>query len=134
MPTYKSFKTSSQKETTGIYFDLGDDGKFLLARSGGANDKFEKAFMTAMKPHKSAVKTETLSSTMANKILAGVYADSVILGWEGVTGEDGQSLPYSRDNCVKLLTDLPDLFAELRKHSSDMGNFKDEMNLDAAKN
>lgn len=117
MSTYSAFQTNPELEQNGIQLDLGGAGRFKLARAGGANKKFEKAMMLASKPHRRAMQAESIEEDTLRQILYSVYADAVLLGWEGVTGEDGQPLPFTKANAVKLFTDLPGLFDEIRNAS-----------------
>ena len=48
----------------------------------------------------------------------------MVLGWKGVTDRDGNELPFTKDNVVTLLTDLPDLFNELRNEATRQSNFR----------
>lgn len=132
--TYGAFKTNETREREGVTLDLGDAGKFRLARAGGGNAAFQKRLAAITKPHRRAIQTETISTAQAEALMAQVYAETVVLGWEGVTGEDGQLLPFSKDNCVKLLTDLPELFREIQTTSSDIRYFRDEILEADAKN
>jgi hypothetical protein len=53
--------------------------------------------------------------------------ETVLLGWESVTGPDGKPLEFSKENAVKLFTDLPDLFKDIRETAEDMTLFKLEL-------
>ena len=114
MGTYKQFQTSTEHEKEGVWLDLDDAGSFKLARAGGGNKRYQKRLEALMKPYRRAIQTETLSDEKANELLRQVFADAVILDWEGVTGPDGKPLECTRENVIQLLTDLPDLFATIR--------------------
>lgn len=127
MGTYDQFKTDQILETQGIILDLGDCGKFKIARAGGANKKFAQKFQAVTKPYRRAIQTETIDADLANKLMRQAYADSVVLGWEGVTGPDGQPLPFSRENVLKVLEDLPSLFDEIRRFAEDAAAFRQQV-------
>lgn len=124
MSTYSQFKRNESAEQQGVVIDMGDAGKFTIARSGGSNKKYQKRLESAMRPHRRAFQQGTLSDDTAAQILLSVFVDSVLLDWSCVTGEDGKPVPFSRANAEKLLTDLPDLFATLREASADAAMFK----------
>lgn len=126
MSTYKQFSTDKELETNGVVHDLGAAGRFRLARAGGSNERYNKRIMQLTKPFRRAIATNTMDSAEAERITAKVFAETVVLGWEGVTGPDGSELPYSVDNAVMLFTDLPDLFAELRAAATDASIFRSE--------
>lgn len=130
MGTYKQFKTNDKFEQGGVILDLGDAGKFRLARAGGTNKKYQQRLEALMRPHRRALNAGTLSNDVAESVLLEVIVDSVVLGWEGVTGPDGKELPFTKDNAKKLFEDLPDLFATIRDAAGDSGIFKEDVEGD----
>ena len=58
------------------------------------------------------------------RITAEAYAEAVIIGWRGVKDHQGRELPFTKENAVKLLTDLPELFADIRGQAKDIANFR----------
>jgi len=62
------------------------------------------------------------------------YAEAVILGWDGVAGPDGAPLPFTRENAVKLMLDLPDLFRDVQEQATKAALFRAAADLDAEKN
>lgn len=130
---YKNFKTDNQMETEGIWLDYGDF-KIRIARAGGSNVRYAKAVERHATQHKTALRNDILSAEQQKEIMIQVYADSIILEWESMEDEDGNALPFSRENVVKVLTDLPDLFADIRQQATTMGLFRKELLEKAAKN
>ena len=41
-------------------------------------------------------------------IMAKVMADTILLGWKGLK-EDGEEVLYSKEECVRVLVDYPDI-------------------------
>tara|TARA_R110002096_G_scaffold375632_1_gene569251 strand:- start:41 stop:457 length:417 start_codon:yes stop_codon:yes gene_type:complete len=123
MSLYKKYETDTKAEVEGIELDFGDGVIFKVARAGKSNPAFSKASRKRTKPYLFAIKAGTLSDEVATTVLINVYADSVVLGWEGVTDKEGESLEYSRENVVKLLTDLPDLLEQIKEYSEDSDSF-----------
>jgi hypothetical protein len=134
MSTYKSFKTSENLERDGIILDLGDVGKFRIARAGGRNVRYQKRLEALLRPHRRALQTETMSEEVAREVTIQAFSETVILGWDGVTGPDEQPLPFSVDNCKRLLSDLPDLFNEIRRFAENSSLFLDSIKEAEAKN
>lgn len=124
--TYGHFRRNETRETQGITLDMGESGKFNLARAGGSNKRYQQALERGMRPHRKSFQQGTLNDEVANKVLMDAFVDTVLLGWEGVTDEAGKPLPYSKEAARKLMTDLPDLFVALREAASDMSLFRDE--------
>lgn len=130
---YKMFKTDEVLETKGIVQDFGDF-KITIARAGGANKKFAKASEEKFRPHRRALEAGLMSEELTTKILAEVFADSVILGWENVTDENGQPMEFTRENVIKLLTDLPELFTDIRAQATKLALYRRDDTEAAVKN
>ena len=129
--TYSAFANNEELETQGIVVDYGPAGKFLIARAGGANRKFQRVSEKVFRPYRRQIEAKTIDPKVADKLLAQVFAQTVILGWENVTDRDGNELEFSPDNAQKLLLDLPDLFASLREEAVAAANFRaDEVEED----
>jgi hypothetical protein len=134
MGTYDTFKTSEKHEIEGITLDLDDAGKFKLKRAGGRNVQFIKQFSSRTRPYRRQIQTDTMNEAKARQIMAEVFASTVVLGWENVTGPDGEPLLFSYANCVKLLTDLPELFSEIQATAQDAALFRETVREEDAKN
>jgi hypothetical protein len=120
---YDAFKTDASAETDGIELNFGELGKFNIARAGGSNRRYEAAVRKRIAPHQSALSLGVLQDSVARALLIECYADAVVLGWSDVCDELGSPIPFSRENCIKLFTDLPDLFALIQQRAQDHSNF-----------
>jgi len=125
MGTYRQFQTSARHEQEGIELDLGEAGIFRIARAGGANKRYQKRLEALLKPYRRAIQTETMSNEKAQELLAQVYAETVILGWDNVTGPDDEPLEFNVENCTKLLIDLPDLFRTIRETAENAALYRE---------
>jgi hypothetical protein len=132
--TYSTFKTNPTLESEGVVVDFGDAGAFRIARAGGANQRFHRRMATLTKPHRQSINLGTISQDVLDEITRTAYAETIIIGWERVTDEAGQPLTFSKDNCMKLLADLPELFGQIIGASQRVAYFKQEMNEAAVKN
>jgi hypothetical protein len=130
---YDMFKADSKMETEGVILDYGSFN-IKIARAGGANTAFAKTMERLMKPYRTAIRNEVLDSDLAQKILIEAYADAVVLDWQGVTDASGKKLDYSKNNVVKVLTDLPDLFRDIQEQANKLVLFRKETLEAAAKN
>lgn len=134
---YKLFDTDPALEQAGIIVNYGDEAWFKIARSGGGNKRYLTQIGERLKPFRRQIQTETMDEKVADRIVMEVFVDTVLLGWgsyaKGDEGEqvaqpwiedrDGAHLDFSRDNALKVLTDLPELFRELRAESERLANF-----------
>lgn len=110
---YDKFATDKKAEQEGITLDYGDGLKIRIARAGGSNTKFEKLVQSRLKKYERQRQLDLLEIETLRPILREVYAESVVLGWEGVTNREGEVLPFNKENAVKLFEDLPDLFEDI---------------------
>lgn len=122
--TYEAFQTNVDLEKQGILLDLGEVGKFTLARAGGGNKKFISCMEEVSKKYRRAIQTDTLPKEKDTELSIEAYARHIVLNWEGVTGPDGKELPYSLQNCRQLLADLPELFRVIRETAENYALYK----------
>lgn len=121
---YDAFGANKSFEKDGITVDYGPAGKFILARAGGSNKKFAKVLEARYRPYRRQAEAGTLDNEVAERLMAEAYAEAVVLGWEGVTDRNGDPIPFSRDTCISLLLELPDLFSEIREQAGQFANYR----------
>lgn len=125
MSIYKRFKTDSDMESkSGIELDYGDGVKFRVLRAGGSNLSFQKALRDALIKH--GRRLSAMSDDESVRGMAEIYADTVIVGWEGITDEHDEPLPFNRANVVKVLTELPELFRDIQSAAQSVDLFRAE--------
>ncbi len=131
MGTYGQYKTDRSLEVEkGIVVDLGDAGRFRCRRAGGANLSYEKEMQKLARPHRHKLKHGRMPNAEAEKMLATAFARTIVIGWEGVTGPDGELLQFSESACIDLFTDLPDLFADIREIVTEDAAFREQLRED----
>lgn len=136
---FKMFQTDSTLEREGVWVDYGHNERghttrFLMARAGGANVRFQAVSEHETKPYRRMLQQDMLTPEIANKILMNVYAKAVVKNWEGVLDEQGEEMPYSQENVIILFTKLPDLFKDLQSVASQGSHFRMTALEDEAKN
>ena len=94
---------------------MGDGLKMRIARIG--NPKYQKRFQALSKPHRRAIRRSTLADEVAEKLLVQCLSETIVLDWEGLE-ENGEEVLYSLENCIRILTDYP----ELRNYVNDIAN------------
>lgn len=108
------FATDKVKEVEGIWVEYGESIKIKIARAGGANKQFAKTLEQLSRPHRRAIQLETLGQEASEDIMYRTFAQTVVLGWEGVLDDDGKPIAFSADACVKLFKEMPDFFLEVQ--------------------
>lgn len=124
------FKPSGKLEQEGVWLDYGDF-RIKITRAGATNDRFKRLMNDKMKPHRRAMANDTMSDKVGDRVTREVWAESIVLGWDSPLGANlmpyqGAAFPFSVENCIKLFTDLPDLFIDVREQSMKMGLFLED--------
>jgi len=144
MSLYDQFGMNKDAEVQGVLLDYGSAGRIRIARAGGSNIRFQKRVEQFQKKYKRQLDLEVLEDDIAIRELVSIYADTIVLGWESgdldkpksdvIPGPSGKDLKFTRDNVVKLLIDLPDLFADIRGQSVQLALFREAVKEADAKN
>lgn len=139
MSLYSQFKSDTNLEKTGILIqygfvtqpngdpDLNKPISFRIARAGGSNQAYAKRVEAETKPYRRQIQTETIDTKVAEQIMKKVFVETVLLGWENVQDEEGKELAFTKENALKLLTDLPDLYDDLVRQSNKAALFRAEV-------
>lgn len=131
--TYKMFKTDQALESGGVTINYGDFS-ITIARAGGSNKAYQRALEKKTRPFRRAIQSDTFTNDQAMAVLREVYVETVILGWDGVTDENDNPIPFTKENCLKLFTDLPDLFSDLMQQASNITLFREDVREEDSKN
>lgn len=123
----KTFGTDKTLETEGFKYELGDESFIMLAFAGVTNKKYQRLLQAKYKKNRGKIKRGNLDADDDREILADVYSQAVVMGWENLNiGEE--PLPYTTDNAKKVLMDYPIFFEEIVQAASDTENFKSASN------
>lgn len=131
---YQKFETDADIEQKGVILDYGDGVRIRIRRAGGSNKEYLKAMEKVARSYRFQIQHRSLSRDENLHILAEVYASTIVIGWEGVTDRDGKALPFSKENCMKLFKDLPDLFADVQAQAESGEGFRKHLIEADAKN
>jgi hypothetical protein len=125
MSTYKKFKTDTKSECDGVILDFGEGEQYRIARAGGSNKAYLRAIEKTNRKYRRQIQLGILKEETSAKILRAIFSDTIVLGWEGVTGPSGEPLEFTRENAIKLFEDLPDLFDNIREAAADAALFRE---------
>jgi hypothetical protein len=139
MSLHQVFKTDSTAETEGVWIeepsgDASKPARFKIARAGGSNRKYQRIWDLKTKPFRRLMDLGQLDDATSDRIYAEVYAEAVVLGWENVTDAEEKGLPFTKDACVALLLELPELFADLRVQANRLAPFRADIREEDRKN
>lgn len=105
------FRTDGDAELNGVWCDIGSGARLLIARAGNSRHKATLERLYA--PYRTLVlANEKVPEEANDRVQCTAAASALLLGWEGLEGDDGQPIPYSVEKATELLLTLPD-FREL---------------------
>ena len=111
------------------FFEAADGDKvptvWVKRARSEVNPKFQKVSERVWKPYQRRISTMTPAQRLP--LLAEIYAESVLVKWENVTDENGNELEFNKENAVKILLDLPDMFDRLVMVADDVSEFGGEV-------
>lgn len=135
---YSAFKQDQNLVEEGVWinYDFGGDEKvgFKIARMSKGNKEYVRLMEEVARKNKNSMRLNTLSNAQAESIQLDVFCLSVLKDWRGVTDENDETLVFTVANAKKVLTDLPDLYADLMEQAQNMANFSEATAEDIAKN
>jgi hypothetical protein len=131
MDIKKSFGTSQTLENEGVWIELGEGASIKVARMGNKENKALLKKLIA--PHKMAARNDKLADEIWEKITVESMAATILLDWKGIEDE-GKTLPYSKENAIRLLTDYKDFREQVASFSSELALFQSSSEAAAIKN
>lgn len=139
MSVYKQYKTNTEKEVTGVPVEVAvNDDKTVavitISRMGQANKAYTKMLDRETKPYRRQIEMGSMSNDLADKIFKKVFAATVIKGWVNMRDENDVELPFNEENAIKVMDDLPELYAELQEKAKSASMFRDDALEAEAKN
>jgi hypothetical protein len=139
MSLYSEFKLSEEKlqQGTKVVFSPNDDGTvptFILGYMSNSNQRYTKCLERESKPHQRLIELKRLPAETDAAIMRRVFCQTILLGWENVQDVNGKPFVYTLENAIKLLTDLPELFTQLKIEASNRSRFLEAELEDEAKN
>lgn len=121
------YKTNSNFETNGVWFEISDDIAFLVRRFGGNNaEKVKKAHALYCKPYIRQIQNGTLEPQKERTLLIRAFVEACVADWKGVE-IDGEKADFSTEKAVEFFCALPDLAEELISYAQDTQNYKEEL-------
>lgn len=128
---YDLYSTDLEKEVNGAPVKFGEATLYIASSNSSTNSKYAECVASFVEKN---TKRQLAEKDDKREQLRELYAEAVLVGWENVKDKDGKDLPYSKQNALKLLTDLPRLFEEIITISSDINYYREEQREAAAKN
>lgn len=141
------FGTDPDMERRGIHVAYGKLGTFIVARTGGANKKYQRILAAKMAPYRRQIQhaarvvqgrgqekiLDEKTQNLMDRLQREAFAEAALLGWFSDSGknviphpfERGKTLEYTQENALMLLTKLPELFNDLAEQAGDHMNYRE---------
>ena len=130
---YQQYQTDPTAEAEGVWVrDLAPGFHVKIARLN--NPKHKAVSLRLARPFRAQIDRDTLSEEKADELVVQALAETIVMDWEGGTDEAGAALEPTLANKVKLLTDLPDLRADIVQAAKTQDLYRAESIEAAVKN
>lgn len=141
---FKSLATDSDLEKNGKWvepFGPKEEGfpAFLIARMGGANNKYQRSIQQRLRKYQRMVNAQKDNPSdgtikLVEEQMKEAFVEGVLLGWENVFDANDVALPFTKENALKVVTKLPQVYETLLGLAQDYSTFREEDIEAAAKN
>lgn len=127
---YEQWGTDAAVEQEGIVLDYQEAGWLRCRRAGGANKPYQKGMEKFARKYRRQIDLGILREDVAERELVKVYSETVVIDGEIVVSRDKDGkekrvkLKGNREAVVKLFTDLPDLFKDVRDQTGSLEAFR----------
>ena len=129
---YRHYRTDPEKDTKGVWIEFPAAGvRLRIARAGITNKRYQAALEKALKPYRRALGKGLMDDDTAKKIVMKVFADTIVMDWEGLEDEDGQPVEFSAEACFKVFSDLPEFFGDVQGEAQDLAAFREDFEEDS---
>ncbi len=116
-------RRDSEGDALGVWVPIGPF-QFRLRRATRSNALFATLMDTKFKPAQLAMTTNGSKFEIAEQLMAEIFAEAVVVDWLNITDNAGAVVPYGYNRCVRLLTDIPDLFEDIRDLARRQSTFR----------
>jgi hypothetical protein len=121
MDLKKDFGTNKELEENGAWIDMGDGTQLKIARAG--NKKAMDYSRQVSKPFQTQIRFGKFTEEGFTKLAIEVAAQCILLDWKNLQ-EDGEDVPYSKENAIRMLTDYPDFRNFVSASAEDIKNYQ----------
>lgn len=141
MKNLAKWKMDKNKEQNGVevVWDIDEESgekiSFIIARTGGSNKAYNALYDEKMKTiRRDAELGLVASEEKLQEINREVFAKTILKGWSGIKGENGEVWEFNEENAIKLLIEIPDIYEALYRKSAEFETFRQTALESEAKN
>lgn len=127
MSVYKMFGTDKDAEKKGVWLVYGTAG-IRVRRAAKSNRRYKVTLEEKLAPYRrllesGVTRTDDATERALERVMMEVYAESIVTEWRGIEDPEGNELPFTTENFIKVMTDLPDLWDDVRRGAGEMDLF-----------
>jgi hypothetical protein len=127
------FRTDESKEKDGVLCSFGTLNVWV-ARLGGANKQFERAWEEETRPYKALIDNQVnLPENVAREMTFRTFARGNVRSWD-LQEDDGTPVPCDVEHVVAEFVRNPDLFRFLFQFARNIENYRRDVLETEAKN
>lgn len=140
---YAKYHTDDNLMKTGIWYE-DDDVRIKVTYAGTENSRYEKMLKLKLKPFETQIRADNFSDKAFHKVLAEVYAATVVLAWEvknetekfvsGIYDEEGNIVEYNETNVTMGFNLGNRLFQDVIKVATNFNLFRQGQKEEDTKN
>jgi hypothetical protein len=122
-----NLKTSRKKELEGVWVDIGEGARVLIARAN--NLHYLARYRELTKPYWQQIRGQKLDIEKHVEIVTKCVAETVLLGWEGMQElVDGKpvDVPYTKEKAFEYLRDVGDFRELIQTIADQQFRFREE--------
>lgn len=118
----KLFKTNKSLEINGVDIEI-EGVTFKCRRFHAGSTHVKAAYTRFLKPYQRHLQSNTISEALADKLDKQVFIAGALIGWTGLTDDQGIEIPFTEENALELFTELPELYTSLQNEATKLSNF-----------
>ncbi len=130
---YELLETDSNAEEEGIWVEISDGVRIKIASTD--SKRYREKVIQLLKPYRKILQAGgRIPDNKQEQIAIDSIVDGLLLDWDGVTDRKGKVLDFSRDNALKVVTELKKFRELIAEIAGEAETFNKQALRDAAKN
>ena len=127
-------KTDPEREIDGVWVTYELDIELKIARIG--NTAFDDLVRTLSEPHLKGIRNKRLKPEQLEAITKKAAAETLLVDWKNIEGEDGKKIKYSSKKALEFFDDptLSDMYKFVVITANEAELYRQEIDEDSVGN
>lgn len=122
----KLYKTNPQLEQKGINMEIAPGVIFVVSRYSAKSTALKEAMEKETRPYLRQIQNKSLPEEKAMEINIRAFVHGCVHDWKGVE-INGEFPPFSKEACIDLFLEMPDLAQKLQDEATNMRNYLEDL-------